>query len=77
MKIKDYGYPVFRILNIWQVILFVSHNVKPIDCYVSVDSQDKKCLVHVFKREETEELLKKFKNRELEIGDHIISYDSK
>ena len=61
MNIKNYGFPVFRFLNQWEVTLFCSHNVKPIDHYVSVDSLGRYSLVYVFKREEAKELLKNLK----------------
>lgn len=75
MKIKDYGFPVFRFLNQWEVTLFVSHNVKPIDNYVSVDDKGKYALVYVFEREKALDLLEKFKRHELEIGEHVVKYN--
>ena len=75
MNIKDYGFPVFRILNLWQTTLFVSHNVKPIDTYVSIDNHNKYSLVYVYKREEAQALLSRFRNHELEIGEFVIKYN--
>lgn len=75
-KLKDYGFPVFRFLNQWQVTLFVSHNVKPIDNYVSVDKSGKYSLVYVFEREKAQELLEKFRQHELEIGAHVVTYNN-
>lgn len=75
MNIKDYGYPVFRILNLWQTTLFVSNGIKPIDTYVSIDNQNKYSLVYVFKRDESQALLEKFRNHELEIGEFVIKYN--
>lgn len=74
LKIKDYGFPVFRFLNQWEVTLFCSHNVKPIDHYVSVDNNEKYSLVYVFRRDEAQELLNKFKNHELEIGKYVVKF---
>lgn len=75
LKIKDYGFPVFRILNQWEVALFCSHNVKPIDHYVSVDKNEKYSLVYVFRRDEAQELLNKFKKHELEIGKYVVKFN--
>lgn len=74
-KVKDYGFPVFRFLNQWQVTLFRSHGVKCIDTYVSVDKYEKYSLVYVFKRDEAQELLERFRNRELEIGDDVVRFE--
>jgi predicted transcriptional regulator YdeE len=75
LKIKDYGFPVFRLLNQWQVTLFRSHNVKLIDTYVSVDKNGKYALVYVFKRDEVQDLLEKFKRFELEIGAYVVKHE--
>lgn len=74
-KVKDYGFPVFRFLNQWQVTLFRSHSVKCIDTYVSVNKEGKYSLVYVFKRDEAQELLEKFRNRELEIGEDVVKFE--
>lgn len=76
-KAKDYGFPVYRFLNQWQVMLFRSHGVKCIDTYVSVDKNEKYSLVYVFKRDEAQELLEKFRSRELEIGEDIVKFKEK
>jgi hypothetical protein len=77
LKIKDYGFPVFRILNQWQATLFRSHGIRHIDDYVSVDNDGNYKFVYVYKRDETEELLTKFRNHELEIGSDVIRYNNK
>lgn len=69
MKIKDYGQDVCRILNIWQAMLYISNNVKPIDEYVSKDSKGNYVIVFVFSKNDSQEVFRKFRNRELEIGD--------
>lgn len=74
-KVKDYGFDVYRFLNQWQVTLFCSHGVKFIDTYVSIDKDGKYSLVYVFKRDEAQELLEKFRSHELEIGDHVVKYN--
>ena len=74
-KVRDYGFPVFRFLNQWQVTLFRSHGVKCIDTYVSVDKDNKYSLVYVFKRDEAQDLLEKFRNRELEIGEDVVRFE--
>lgn len=68
MKIKDYGEEICRILNPLQHMLYVSHDVKPIDEYVSIDSKGKHVVVYVFSKEKTQELFRRFRNHELEIG---------
>jgi hypothetical protein len=75
LKIKDYGFPVFRFLNQWQVTLFRSHGVKIIDTYVSVDKDEKYSLVYVVKRDEAEELLEKFRKRELDMGNDVVRFN--
>lgn len=74
-KVKDYGFPVYRFLNQWQATLFVSHGVNIIDTYVSVDNQGKYSLVYVFERDKAQDLLAKFRNHELEVGEHVIKYN--
>mgnify|MGYP000943458212 CR=1 FL=1 len=75
LKIKDYGFPVFRILNQWQVTLFRSYNIRHIDDYVSVDRDGNYKFVYVYKRSDIEELLTKFKKHELEMGDYVVKYN--
>jgi len=76
LKIKDYGFPVFRFLNQWQVILFRSNGIKFIDHYVSVDDDGNYKLVYVYKRDEAENLLEKFRNHELEIGYDVVKFNT-
>ena len=76
LKIKDYGFPVFRFLNQWQVTLFRSHGIKFIDHYVSVDQDGNYKLVYVYKRDEAEELLQRFRNHELEMGNDVVKYNN-
>lgn len=71
MKIKDYGEEICRILNPYQHMLYVSHNVKPLDEYVSTDSKGKHIVVYVFSKAKTQELFRKFRDRELEIGIYV------
>lgn len=73
-KVKDYGFPVYRFLNQWEVTLFCSHGVKCIDTYVSVDKDNKYSLVYVFKRDEAQALLEKFKQHELNMGEHVVRH---
>lgn len=74
-KIKDYGFPVFRFLNTYQVMLFVSNGLKPIDTYVSVDKEGKYSLVYVFEREKAESLLEDFRQRRLDVGKYVVKYN--
>lgn len=74
-KTKDYGFPVFRFLNAHQVMLFVSHGVKPIDNYVSIDKKGEYSLVYVFERDKAELLLEDFRQRKLGIGEYVVRYN--
>jgi len=67
---------IFRFLNQWQVTLFRSHGIKFIDHYVSVDQDGKYKLVYVYKRDEAEELLQRFRNYELEMGNDVVKYNN-
>ena len=71
MIIKDYGEEVCRILNIWQATLYISNNVKPLDEYVSKDSNNKYVIVFVFSKKDSQEVFRKFRNREL-VMDNIL-----
>lgn len=71
MKIKSYNEEVVRILNIWQAILYISNNVKPLDEYVSIDSKGNHVIVFVFSKKDSQEVFMKFRNHELEIKDII------
>lgn len=75
LKQNKYGFEVFRLLNQWQVCLMVSNNVKPIDHYVTVNSDGKYSLVYVFKRDEAIEYIESFRNHQLEIGDYVMKFD--
>jgi len=68
MIIKDYGEEICRILNIWQATLYISHNVKPLDEYVSKDSKGNYAIVFVFSKKDSQEVFRKFRNRELVMG---------
>lgn len=70
---KDYQVPIVRILNQFQVILYISHGLKPIDVYVSKNTNDDYKLVYVFDREQSQILFNKFRNHELEIGSAIVT----
>jgi hypothetical protein len=69
LRTKDYGEEIVRILNIWQVTLYISNNVKPIDEYVSKDSKGNYVIVFVFSKKDSQDVFIKFRNHELELGD--------
>lgn len=69
MKTKDYGEEIVRILNIWQATLYISHDVKPIDEYVSKDTKGNYVIVFVFSKKDSQNVFIKFRNHELEMGD--------
>lgn len=69
MKIKDYGFPVVRIYDMYQVMLYISNRVMPVDEYVSRRTDGSPILVQVFKKEETFELFQKYRKRELDFDE--------
>jgi hypothetical protein len=73
LKIKDYGEEICRILNPWQHMLYLSHGIKQLDEYVSTDSKGNYVSVHVYSKNATQELFRKFRNHELDIGIHVES----
>ena len=77
MTIEEYAKSNYKFLNRYQAMLFISHGVQMKGAYVSHDKKDDKYnLIYVFeKNEETEELLNKFRNYELEWGDNIIEFE--
>lgn len=72
MKIKEYGYPVVRLHDIYQIMLYVSHRVLPIDEYVSLRPDGTPLLIQVFKHEDTVALYKKYRNRKLQLNEIYI-----
>lgn len=77
MTIEEYAKSNYKFLNRYQAMLFISHGVQMKGAYVSHDKKDGKYnLVYIFeKNKETEELLNKFRNYELEWGDNIIEFE--
>lgn len=71
---KKYDCDVFRILNQWQVTLMVSHDIKPIDMYVSVNGDGKYNLVYVFNREHAISYIESFREHTLTIGDSVTEF---
>ena len=76
MKIKDYGIPVVRILNMWQIALYKTHGINEIETYVSRNENGEYKIVYVFDRDKTNELFTKFRKHELEVGSHFVDLQS-
>lgn len=73
MTLKEYSTPVVRILNPWQVMLYLSHGLKPIDIYVSGDNKSDAKIVYVFDRDKSHELFVRFRNHTLDFGVNVVS----
>ena len=76
MKIKDYGVPVVRLLNIWQVALYKTNGLNEIETYVSKNKDGEYKIVYVFDKEKSSEIFNKFRNHELEVGSHFVDLQS-
>ena len=76
MKIKDYGVPVVRLLNIWQVALYKTNGLNEIETYVSKNKDGEYKIVYVFDKEKSNEIFTKFRNHELEVGSHFVDLQS-
>gem|GEM_PF-2539544 len=75
INIKKYDVSVVRILNMWQIILYKTNGLNEIETYVSKNEKDEYKVVYVFDRDKSQELFKKFRNHELEIGDFVLSME--
>lgn len=71
MKIKDYGQEIVRIVNLWQAMLYISNGIKPLDEYVSKDTQGNYMIIFIFSKKDSQDAFHKFRNHELEISDII------
>lgn len=76
MTLEEYAKSNFRFLNRHQAMLFLSHGVPLVGCYVSYDKRkDDHNLVYVFeKNKQTEDLLIRFRNYSLKWGEQIIEF---
>jgi hypothetical protein len=54
-------------------MLYLSHGIKQFDEYVSINSKGEYISVHVYSKTATQELFRKFRNHELEIGIYVES----
>lgn len=70
---KEYGIPVVRILNQWQVVLYLTNGLKPIDIYASKNEIGDYKIIYVFERNGSSELFEKFRKHELEVGSNYFS----
>lgn len=70
---KEYGTPVVRILNQWQVVLYLTNGLKPIDIYASKNEIGDYKIIYVFERNGSSELFEKFRKHELEVGSNYFS----
>ncbi|PWJ51107.1 hypothetical protein [Faecalicatena contorta] len=76
MKVKDYGIPVCRILNIWQIILYKTNGLNEIETYVSKNGTVEYKIVYVFDREKSQGLFNKFRDHRLEVGDNLLELEN-
>lgn len=76
MKIREYGFPVVRLLNIWQIALYKTNGLNEIETYVSRNENGEYKIVYVFDREKSNKLFTKFRNHELEVGTHFVDLQS-
>lgn len=75
MKIKDYGIPVCRILNMWQIILYKTNGLNELETYVCKNRNGEYKIVYVFDRMKSQELFNRFRNHELEIGENLFDLE--
>ena len=75
LKIKDYGVPICRILNMWQIILYKTNGLNELETYVSKNKDGEYKIVYVFDREKSQELFTRFRNHELEIGENLFDLE--
>lgn len=76
MTLEEYAKSNYRFLNRYQAMLFLSHGVPLIGCYVSYDRhKDDHNLVYVFeKNNRNEALLARFRNYDLDWGEQVIDF---
>lgn len=67
LKPRDYSNKeVVRIVNLKQQIFYIDSGVYPVDLYTSYDDQnDRKIIVMIFAKEDTNEVYKKWCNHDL------------
>lgn len=67
LKPRDYSNKeVVRIVNLKQQIFYIDSGVYPVDLYASYDDQnDRKIIVMIFAKEDTNEVYKKWCNHDL------------
>lgn len=70
---KEYRTTVVRILNQWQVVLYLTNGLKPIDIYASKNETGDYKIVYVFEKSSSSKLFEKFRNHELEVGSNYFS----
>lgn len=75
LKIKDYGVPVCRILNMWQIILYKTNGLNELETYVCKNRDGEYKIVYVFDREKSQKLFDRFRNHELEIGENLFDLE--
>ena len=76
MKIKSYEFPVCRILNMWQIILYKTNGLNEIETYISKNKDGEYKIVYVFDREKSQALFRKFRNHELEVGMSLFNLEA-
>jgi hypothetical protein len=72
LNVKNYGTPVCRILNMWQIILYKTNGLNEIETYVSRNGAGEYRIVYVFDRAKSQGLFHKFRDHTLEIGENLL-----
>lgn len=76
MTLEQYAKSNFRFLNRYQSMLFISNFADMKGTYVTVDKNGEYNMVYVFEKNKfNEDLLIKFRNKELTWGENIITFE--
>lgn len=76
MTLEQYAKSNFRFLNLYQSMLFISNGADMKGTYVTVNKDGEHNMVYVFeKNKQNEELLAKFRSRELTWGNNVIKFE--
>ena len=76
MTLEEYAKSNMRFLNRYQSMLFISNGAKMIGSYVTINKEGEYNMVYVFEKNKfNEDLLAKFRNRELIWGENVIKFE--
>lgn len=76
MTLEEYAKSNYRFLNFYQSMLFISNYAEIKGTYVTVNKDGQYNMVYVFEKNKyNEELLTKFRNRELTWGNNVIKFE--